>query len=330
MTSGSNCCLQALPRHPTPHGKIPDMDIPRTAKLHLELDVEFDGSDAVQGYARHWAHEQAGDDAASLEAKLAQAAESPESALMMVLEPDDLLGEVPGVMALGASMWIDGGSEADTSWPDEAGLDDEPEFDDEEEESDEDWLQKIFSAADKLPGLDLTVLGYATAELNPDTRAQALRQATNLRGALHWAYEYVIDQLFDDVQTLRTSADSLGETLQLCALPPAYRPAVDALFAQRFLVVALDLGNALVSGFSSPSCLAQELALKLLLDSVESLEVMLPDLDLPQDWRALTSENLFTSLDHELLYLSNDGASDISDWFTPYLNQTLNPYAANE
>ena len=324
---------------------MPDMDIPRTAKLHLELDVEFDGSDAVQSYARQWAHKQAGDDAASLEAKLTQAAESPESALMMVLEPDDLLGEVPGVMALGASMWIDGGSEADSSWPNEAELDDEPEFDDgpefenelefddDEEESDEDWLQKIFSAADKLPGLDLAALGYATAELNPDTRAQALRQATNLRGALHWAYEYVIDQLFDDVQTLRTSADSLEETLQLCALPPAYRSAFDALFAQRFLAVALDVGHSLVSGFSSPSCLAQELALKLLLDSVESLEVMLPDLDLPQDWRALASENLFTSLDHELLYLSQDGTSDISDisdWFTPYLNQTLNPYAANE
>ncbi|WP_449373158.1 hypothetical protein [Arthrobacter psychrolactophilus] len=306
------------------------MDNPRTAKLHLELDVEFDGSDAVQAYARQWAHEQAVDDAESLAAKLAQAAESPESALMMVLEPDDILGEVPGVMALGASMWIDGGSEEDPSWSDEAELDEELDFDDEDEESDEDWRQRIFSAADKLPGLDLAALGYATAELNPDTRAQALLEATNLRGALHWAYEYVIDQLFDDVQTLRTSADSLEETLQLCALPPADRSHFDALFAQRFLVVALDLGNSLVSGFSSPSCLAQELALKLLLDSVESLEVMLPDLELPQDWRALASENLFTSLDHELLYLSNDGAADISDWFTPYLNKTLNPYAANE
>ncbi|WP_425861969.1 hypothetical protein [Arthrobacter sp. TWP1-1] len=322
------------------------MDIPRTAKLHLEIDVEFDDPEAVQAHARDWAHEQSRDDSVALTEMLAQAAESPESALMMLVEPDDVLAKVPGVMALGASMWIDEASHESAPWPGGDDSDDEPEAGDELEESEneEEWLEEIFDAAEKLPGLGLERLGYSTVKLNPDSRAQSLRRATNLRGAIHWAYEYLIDQLFDDVQALRTAPEAIDEALQLSSLPPLYQTHYGPLFAQRFLVVTLDLGTSLATSFSSPSCVAQELSLKLILDSVDVLQEMLPALELPDDWRSLTDTMLFDGLDHELLYVAaydgvgNDAAGnqmgisnlDVAAWFTPFLDRTINPYAANE
>jgi hypothetical protein len=316
------------------------MDNPRTAKLHLEIDVEFDDPEAVQAHARDWARERSGGDSVTLTEMLAQAAESPESALMLLVEPDDVLGKVPGVMALGASLWIDEASHSSAPWlagddsDEDLEADSDSDEDLEEAENEEEWLQDIFDAAEKLPGLGLDFLGYSTAELNPDVRAHSLRRATNLRGAIHWAYEYLIDQLFDDVQALRTAPEAIDEALQLSSLPPLYENHYGPLFAQRFLVVTLDLGTSLATSFASPSCVAQELSLRLVLDSVEVLQEMLPALELPDDWRSLTDTMLFEDLDHELLYgtgTAMDTANlDVSDWFTPFLDRTINPYAANE
>ena len=154
------------------------MDNARTAKLDLEIDVEFDQPEAVQAHASKWAREQSGGDSGSLAEMLAQAAESPESALMLMMEPDDVLGKVPGVIALGASMWIDEASHGSAPWL--AGDDNDDEL--EEPQNEDERLREIFDAAEKLPGLGLKRLGYSTVELNPDSRAQSLRRATNLRG----------------------------------------------------------------------------------------------------------------------------------------------------
>lgn len=329
-----------------PHGKLPVMDNARTAKLHLEIDLEFVQPEAVQDHARKWARKQSCDDSGSLAAMLGQAAESPESALLLVMEPDDVLGKVPGVIALGASMWFDEASHHSAAPLVGDDSDDDFEAGDELEEleNEEEWLREIFDAAEKLPGLGLDRLGYSTVERNPDSRAQSLRRATNLRGAIHWAYEYLIDQLFDDVQSLRAVPEAIDEALQLTSLPPLYQTHYGPLFAQRFLVVALDLGTSLATSFSSPSCVAQELSLKLVLDSVDVLQDLLPALELPDDWRSLANTTLFDGLDHELLYaaahdgIGNDAAGtpmgiatlDVSAWFTPFLDRTINPYAANE
>jgi hypothetical protein len=329
------------------------MENSRTAKLHLELDIEFVDPAAMQAHARAWAQDQGDGDEASLAHTLAQAAESPGSALMLLVEPDDVLGHIPGVLALGAAMWVDDESVQAHAWP---------ETDDEEPgapgapESEDDWLRTIFDAAEKLPGLDLELLGYDGEESDPDLRGHSLRQATTLRGAIHWAYEFLIDQLFDDVSALRTTPDAvdgtgqldgtlhIDDTLQLSALPPLYRAHYTPLFAQRFLTVALDLGTAFARSFTSPSCVAQELALKLLLNGVEVLQDMLPALDLPGGWREDVEESLFADLDHEFLYdPALDGFTDdpalaslrivnleVSSWFTPFPDQRVNPYAANE
>lgn len=333
------------------------MDTLRTAKLHLEIDLMFDDPAAVQLRASAWAREQSDGGAADVAELLSQAAEGPESALLMLVEPDDVVGAVPGVTALGASLWIDGASEAAAPWPAASGSDDESDLEESEPgdlepdeldlgglESEQDWLRTIFQSADKLPGLELELLGYDQEEPSPDLRSRSLRRATNLRGAMHWAYEFLVDQLFDDVSTLRTDPEAVAETMQLGDLPPLYRAHYGPLFAQRFLAVTLDLGSSFTASYRSPTCVAQEIALRLLLDCVEILQDMLPALELTEGWRGRAEDNLFEDLDHELLYdpaFDGIGSSpvagqlgmanlDVSSWFTPFFDRAVNPYAANE
>ena len=154
-----------------------------------------------------------------------------------------------------------------------------------------------------MPGLGLQARGYDPGETNPQTRTRSLQEAIALRGTIHWAY--------------------------------------GPLFAQRFLAVVLDLGTAFATSFQASNCVAQELALRLVLDQVDLLPELLPSLKLSQDWHDLLLGSLFEDLVQELLYIpALDGIShessrgmaepDVSAWFTPFMGRTLNPYAANE
>lgn len=211
-------------------------------------------------------------------------------------------------------------------------------------DSEQEWLEKILIDAARIPGLDLERLGYDPEESNPDRRGAELHQATMLRGAINWAYVSLIDELFEDLSLLRESADSAGQTQQIANLPPLHSSHYGPLFAQQFLAVAFDLGTALATSFQTPSCVAQELTLKLVLDQVEALEPMLPNLGLAPGWRALVDDTLYEDLDHELLYdPAMDGISDSplgnslgmanmnpSAWFIPFAGCAVNPYTADE
>ena len=341
------------------------MDTSRTARLHLELDLEFTNAGAVQAHARSWAQENAGADPETLAGMLEQASEGADAALMMLVEPSEVVGAIPGVLAVGATMWLEGPdgepdgdfvgeSEAFVDVAGEGGVFDDAdtvtdtaEYEDsgdEIEESEEDWLNTILAAAAKLPGLDLERLGCDPEETVPALTASRLREATVLRGAIHWAYETFIDELLDDVSILRQNPEDAAETTQISALPPLQGASYGPLFAQRFLAVAFDLGTALATAFEAPACVAQELALKLVLDQVEVLADLLPNLGLAEDWRSTAEDMLFEDLDHELLYvpeldgIGNDPAVasmgmanlDVSAWFTPFEGRTVNPYAAND
>lgn len=320
------------------------METSRTARLHLELDLEFTDAAAVQSHARTWAQENAGDNRATLAGMLEQAAEGAESALTMLVEPSHVVDGIPGVLAVGATMWVEaaGDETGDALTAGDvaggpAGTDGSGEQDE------EDWQGTIFAAADKLPGLDLERLGHDPEETDPAVRARRLREATMLRGAIHWAYETFIDELLGDVALLREDPEGAEGTFHISGLPPLQAASYGPLFAQRFLAVAFDLGTALATAFQGPTCVAQELALKLLLDQVEVLADMLDGLGLATDWRSSAEDTLFEDLDHELLYdpgLAGIGTSpafaslgladmDVSSWFTPFPGRTVNPYAAN-
>lgn len=325
-------------------GRLSGMEDSRALKLHLELDIEITDPTAVQHHARSWAREQAGDDQQALALMLDQAAEGTESALIMMMDPEDLLGEIPGTEILGAAMWAGESDDAPDNWPEEAASAGDGVITEDEIESEEEWVNKILSDAARLPGLDLQTLGYNPDERDPDARARSLQNATVLRGSIHWAYESFIDELFDDISILRQNPNTVDETLQICNLPPLYRAHYGPLFAQRFLAVALDLGTALASSFQTPTCVAQELALRLVIDRIKILPDALPSLELPEDWQELLLDSLFEDLDHELLYdpeldgISHDPALaslgmadlDVSAWFIPFGDSPVNPYAANE
>lgn len=326
------------------------MNTPGFARLHLEVDLEIDDPGALQAHARTWAKQNCGGDPQALSEMLAQAGEGPESALMLMVEPDDVVGGIPGLTALGASMWVDdpaSDTEAtlDSMAPEQEGwAEQDGAEEDVDGESETEWLQKIFNDAAKLPGLNLGALGHDPSEPHAEQLKRSLHESTMLRGALHWAYETFIDELLEDVSMLRENPDELAETTQISQLPPLYAGHYGALFAQRLLAVAFDLGTAFATSFHGPSCVAQEMSLKLILDRVEILADMLPNLALPQDWRGGVEAALFADLDRELPHEPetegtgadpgvsgiNTASLDVSAWFTPFAGQSVNPYAANE
>jgi hypothetical protein len=124
--------------------------------------------------------------------------------------------------------------------------------------------------------------------VTPEQRDKSLFQAKLLAGALWEASAVLIDQLFEDVAELRSLDEVTGrdiaETYVLSGLPPRHADKYDVRFAQRFLVIASDMAAALVRGWTHPSCVAQELAVRCLLDQVEVIQDLY-GLDLEDGWR---------------------------------------------
>ncbi|MGW1934647.1 hypothetical protein [Streptomyces sp. NPDC001919] len=169
-------------------------------------------------------------------------------------------------------------------------------------------------------------------------------------GALVYASEVLIDELYDDVRTLAdeetTVAECRAELWHLARLPSRFGLAYDELFARRFLVTAIALTTRFTDGsFRRLGCLAEELALNLLLQQARST----------LDLYGLLGEEVAESLDrfaHEVsedmdlasLYddEEEDGAdghpaapgataSVIGTWFTPFdAERYVHPYAVDE
>lgn len=152
----------------------------------------------------------------------------------------------------------------------------------------------------------------------------------------------VVDELFMDIQSLSeleaVAAEDISQTFVLSNLPERFAHQYSVLFAQRLMAVMIDLTTKLTRGWSSPSCIAQELALKLLLDGVEVTADLL-DVDLAPDWRDCLEDMMFEDLDHELLFArAMDGFEDylnarlgmapmkFDDWFTPFTGRNVPPY----
>lgn len=315
------------------------MNTTNTARLHLELDLEFTDPAAVQAHALAWARENSGDNAETLAGMLAQAAEGAESALTMLVEPSEVVQGIPGVQAVGATMWVQGdqdhgdqdGGDEDDFVVDGGARDEEwAEQEDADGETEEEWQQRTFNAGAKLPGLSLELLGLDPQESNPELRKTQLHEATLLRGAIHWAYIALVDELLDDVSLLRESPESAAETQQIVNLPQLETSSYGPLFAQQFLAVTFDLGAAMATSFRAPSCIAQELALQLLLDQVEVLAQMLPNLGLAQDWRQHVEGTLFASPNLAVLHDPGTAERTVATWFSPFNGSAVNPYAADE
>lgn len=228
-------------------------------------------------------------------------------------------------------------------------------------------LAEMDADADRLQGLSLEDLGYVPdprdlsaddlAGIDSETmewmggtsaedRQRSLSRARLLAGAIWHASVVLIDQLFEDIHMLHEKESitrkDIDETWILSGLPPQYAEKYDGLFAQRFLVVAADMTTKLTVGWTSPSCVAQELAVRCLLDQIE-ITADTYDLDLDPHWRGTLTDRLLEDTDSDMLYdRSLDGFQHyeglnqqlrlapmaLEYWFEPFNEEgQVSPYA---
>ncbi|WP_406063583.1 hypothetical protein OG462_33845 [Streptomyces sp. NBC_01077] len=189
------------------------------------------------------------------------------------------------------------------------------------------------------------------AEEGEETAPVASEAAELAAGALVYAAEVLIDELYDDVQTLADEetnvADCQGDLWHLAELPPRYVLAYDELFARRFLVTAIALTTRFTDGsFQQLGCLAEELVLKILLQQTHAtLDLYGLLSDDVADSLDRFADGVYEDMDFEWLYdESNDGIDEdpalagtgitpltIGTWFTPFGDGSyVHPYAVDE
>jgi hypothetical protein len=191
-----------------------------------------------------------------------------------------------------------------------------------------------------------------TAGADADEHAAAVIEAQYVAGAVFQSSVVVLDHLFMDLQTL--SSEHHGATVAdvedaaffvLHDLPGRYAHRYDALFIQEFIVAMVDVTRRFTAGWEPLGCVAQELALRMILNGAE-FQLELADVKLSEGWRSAVEDALFEDLDHEMLFdASLDGIEDDSetlaelrsaplafaDWFTPFnSDRHLPPYLLDD
>ncbi|MGW1213737.1 hypothetical protein ACWD5F_29380 [Streptomyces sp. NPDC002499] len=127
-------------------------------------------------------------------------------------------------------------------------------------------------------------------------------------GALVYAIDFLVDELFEDVQVLTqeeaTVAECEGPLWHLERLPDRYALNYDARFSRRFLVTVIAMTTRFTDGsFQRLSCVAEELALRFLLSqATTTLELYgLLDDDVSAALDAFAG-NVYEDMGHEWLY----------------------------
>ncbi|MER5558798.1 hypothetical protein ABT071_09315 [Streptomyces sp. NPDC002506] len=170
-------------------------------------------------------------------------------------------------------------------------------------------------------------------------------------GALVYSTDILVDELFEDAQALAEDEATVAECERplwhLEDLPERYALQYDVLFARRFLVTVIAMTTRFTNGsFHQLGCVAEELALKMLLDAASaSLDLFgLLDDGVKAALDAF-AESVYEDADYMWLYdESMDGIDEspvgealgiapmsISSWFTPFNeSRYVHPYAADE
>lgn len=197
-------------------------------------------------------------------------------------------------------------------------------------------------------GLGWEPLGGESGPNDPGAGDSGGRSSRLLAGLLWRASVSLVDQLLDDVMVLRAEPDGarwstlVAQSQVLRGLPARFWHRITPVVAAKLLVVAVDLTSRVVRGWAPPSCVADELVLRCLLDEVAVLAETC-EVALEPGWREMLEEALFEDLDHELLY--DPAVDDFEDdpgfpgprgmasmgfdvWFVPFnAGRRLPPYA---
>lgn len=170
-------------------------------------------------------------------------------------------------------------------------------------------------------------------------------------GALVYAIDVLIDELFEDVHTLEGEESTIGECdgslWHLEDLPERYALQYDTRFARRFLVTVIAMTTRFTAGnFGQLSCIAEELALRLLLRQANANLELFGLLEEGVSAALATfADSVYEDMDHEWLYDdSMDGIDEsvvgstlgvvpmsFDAWFTPFNEgRYVHPSAADE
>ncbi len=199
----------------------------------------------------------------------------------------------------------------------------------------------MFGVPDDLEGEDLNDWDFVVS----------LEDARLAAGALVYAIDVLIDELFDDVHTLEGEESTVGECdgplWHLEDLPERYVLQYDTRFARRFLVTVIAMTTRFTAGnFGQLSCIAEELALRLLLRQANANLELFGLLDEGVSAALATfADSVYEDMDHEWLYDdSMDGIDEsvvgstlgvvpmsFDAWFTPFNEgRYVHPSAADE
>lgn len=314
------------------------MEPPQRSKfiIRIDLDVEVTDAKALERCALAKL-EQSEFEPGGLEEAREEVREGPESAVMVSVEPHRMFDGIDGVEYTGDVMEA---LPAENGSPVRVRMADRPRS---IEENRQQGVDRLFRYAELATGLDLELLGYDD-ELPELDRRRSEKQAKLLAGCLWNASAVVIDELFMDIQRLSklksVTAKDISLTFVLAGLPERFAHRYSVIFAQKIMTIMIDLTTKLSRGWSTPSCVAQELALKLLLDGVEvTLETY--GLELADGWREMLEASMYEDDDHENLYdPSMDGFENdltymqhfamapmrFEDWFKPFTGRHVPPY----
>lgn len=162
-----------------------------------------------------------------------------------------------------------------------------------------------------------------------------------LAGLLVMSALVVADELHHDAACLRIHSIDEAPVLIVWMLPERFKYRYSPVFVQRLTTVFADLTRQVQVGWESPSCVAQELCVRIWLDQTEILAET-HKIDLPDGWRVSLEDVLFEDLDHEYLFdPAYDGFEDdpdfgpggmasmrFDDWFRPFRSTQLVPLYA--
>jgi hypothetical protein len=181
---------------------------------------------------------------------------------------------------------------------------------------------------------DITVghgLFLDESEMTAEEIQDALKEDRWFRGLFSYA-GVVVSELFDDVTALRRKGGSIEETLQMHRLPEAFRDQYTPVVAQAFLCSVVAVTQKFAGGWSPVATLAEELAVKLILDEAEALREQ-AGIHVAPHIVSDGYDRLLEDVDFEWLYHGKagylgEGAHKVSSWFSPYREERhAAPYA---
>ncbi|MDX2595302.1 hypothetical protein PV343_24090 [Streptomyces sp. WI03-4A] len=193
---------------------------------------------------------------------------------------------------------------------------------------------RLRALAPTLAAVPLEAFGHGD---DPEERTVGREAAEIAAGALVFAVDLLVDELFTDLAALEEDGPTVAESdaafMLLDDLPPQSADEYTVLFARRLTVTAVTLTGRLAQPRPvRPSCVAEEILLRLL---ITQAEVTADLYDLLSDEVATALETFAEGIgagpDADATDLAPLGAED---WFTPFDDDGdagfVHPYAAHD